>query len=60
MLINFDCGNPNDATAENICKQIIGERIPNAVIFRPGQQPKTLPEEYRSDNQIANYLYDMV
>lgn len=60
MIIAFDCGNPEDKQAEGLCKQIIGENIPNVVVFRPRQQPRALPNDYRSDNQIITYLYNLM
>ena len=60
LIIAFDCGNPEDKQAEGLCKQIIGENIPNVVVFRPRQQPRALPNEYRSDNQIITYLYNLM
>ena len=59
-FILFDCGSTTDPSSESVCKQIVGENIPNILIFRPQQQPRALPTEYKSDSSIITYLYNLM
>ena len=59
-FVLFDCGSTEDQAAENVCKQIVGQNIPNILIFRPAQQPRTLPNDLKSDKDIITYLYNLM
>ena len=59
-FVNFDCGSSTDGAAENVCKQIVGNNVPNVLIFRPSSQPRTLPSDYKSDKDIITYLYNLM
>jgi len=59
-FVLFDCGSSEDGASENVCKQIVGENIPNVLIFRPLSQPRTLPNDLKSDRDIIAYLYDLM
>eukprot|EP01083_Nonionella_stella_P094915 266421_1 len=59
-FVLFDCGSSEDGASENVCKQIIGDNIPNILIFRPLSQPRTLPNDLKSDRDIITYLYNLM
>eukprot|EP00486_Rosalina_sp_Unknown_P005740 CAMPEP_0201570744 /NCGR_PEP_ID=MMETSP0190_2-20130828/13118_1 /ASSEMBLY_ACC=CAM_ASM_000263 /TAXON_ID=37353 /ORGANISM="Rosalina sp." /LENGTH=556 /DNA_ID=CAMNT_0047994603 /DNA_START=38 /DNA_END=1708 /DNA_ORIENTATION=- len=59
-FVLFDCGSTEDQAAENVCKQIVGQNVPNILIFRPAQQPRTLPTDLKSDKDIITYLYNLM
>jgi len=59
-FVLFDCGSPIDAASENVCSQIVGQNIPNILIFRPSSQPRSLPSELKSDKDILSYLYRLM
>ena len=61
MVILFDCGNNEDTNAEQLCSQIVGmNNLPQIIIFRSQMKPRTLPSEYKSENQVTNYLYELM
>eukprot|EP01084_Bolivina_argentea_P236919 398293_1 len=59
-FVLFDCGSTEDGASSNVCKQIVGENVPNVLIFRPLSQPRTLPSDLKSDRDIITYLYDLM
>ena len=59
-FVLFDCGSTEDPSSENVCKQIVGQNIPNILIFRPASQPRTLPSDLKSDRDIITYLYNLM
>merc|ERR1712176_1640591 len=56
----FDCSNREDSMSEKESKKIVGQNLPNILIFRPMTQPRSLPKDVKSDNQIISYLYDLM
>ena len=43
-----------------MCRQIVGQSVPNVLVFRPSSQPRALPNDLKSERDIISYLYNLM